>query len=582
MFGLLGRYLKSFWKQMLLIFIFTVAQAIVQTSLPKYFNEIIKKGVSKGDVKYIWHVGIIMLSLTVVLGICMMIAGYFSAYVTASFTTNIRSDLFRKIQKFSDLDYVNYSKETLLTRANSDTTQMQVVVINMLRNAMLVPFIAVFTFIRCIMLDAPLSFVLVLALVISTFIVRRGNKRSMPHFRMLQDKTDRVSTLMNEKLTGARSIRAFSRQDYEVEKLSKANEDVRDTAIEANNYIVHLMPIVQVIMNLVIVLILILGPFQLKSKSVELADLMTFIQYSSMLASGFATIMAIVNALPKCEVSASRIKEILDYEVQEEMPDSEAVKVSDPKGEIVFKDVSFGYSGADENVLHDINLVIPAGKTTAIVGATGSGKSTLLKLIPMFFDNRFEGNIFIDGVDTKKMKTHDIRNLISYAPQKANLFSGTVESNLKVAKPDADSEDIKKACDMACVTEFLEAKETDASLVLTQGGGNLSGGQRQRVSVARAFIRDASIYLLDDTFSALDFKTDAAVRKAMYRELAGKTIVVVAQRIATIMNADKIVVMDKGRIVAEGTHKEILDSCEIYKEIYETQTGLEDKEGRAS
>ena len=342
------------------------------------------------------------------------------------------------------------------------------------------------------------------------------------------------------------------------------------------------MPIVQVIMNLVIVLILILGPFQLKSKSVELADLMTFIQYSSMLASGFATIMAIVNALPKCEVSASRIKEILDYEVQEEMPDSEAVKVSDPKGEIVFKDVSFGYSGADENVLHDINLVIPAGKTTAIVGATGSGKSTLLKLIPMFFDNRFEGNIFIDGVDTKKMKTHDIRDIISYAPQKANLFSGTVESNLKVAKPDADSEDIKKACDMACVTEFLEAKETDASLVLTQGGGNLSGGQRQRVSVARAFIRDASIYLLDDTFSALDFKTDAAVRKAMYRELAGKTIVVVAQRIATIMNADKIVVMDKGRIVAEGTHKEILDSCEIYKEIYETQTGLEDKEGRAS
>jgi ABC-type multidrug transport system, ATPase and permease components len=565
---------------MLLIFIFTVAQAAVQTSLPKYFNKILKNGVAEGDVNYVWHVGLYMLILTVALGFCMMIAGYFSAFVTARFTTEIRADLFRKTQKFSDLDYVKFSKETLLTRANSDTTQMQVVVINMLRNAMLVPFVAIFTFIRCIMLDAPLSLVLVFALVLSAFIVKRGNSRSMPLFHQLQTKTDRVSTLMNEKLTGARSIRAFSRQDYEIDKLTKANEEVRDTAIEANNCIVHLMPLVQVIMDLVIVVVLLLGPFQLKNGAVELADLMTFIQYSSTLAAGFATIMAIVNALPKCEVAASRIKEVLDYEVKEISDKTEEIK--NPKGEICFNNVNFGYSGADDYVLHDINLTIPAGKTTAIVGATGSGKSTLLKLIPLFFDTNFEGSIKVDGVDTKNVKPYDLRKLISYAPQKANLYSGTVESNLKVAKPDATDEEIRKACDMACVTEFLKAKGADAKFQLTQGGSNLSGGQRQRVSVARAFIRDAYIYLLDDTFSALDFKTDAAVRKAMYKELAGKTIVVVAQRVATIMNADKIVVMDKGCIVAEGTHQELLESCEIYQEIYETQTGLEDKEGVAS
>ncbi len=582
MFGLLGRYLKDFWKQMVLILIFTVAQAIAQTSLPKYFNQIIKNGVAVGNVPYIWRVGGTMLAITVVLGICMMIAGYFSAYVTAKFTTGIRADLFQKIQKFSDLDYVTFSKETLLTRANSDTTQMQVVVINMLRNAMLVPFVAVFTFIRCIMLDAPLALILGGAFIISALIVQRGNRKSMDLFTRLQQKTDRVSTLMNEKLTGSRSIRAFSRQDYEIKKLTEANDEVLDTAILANDYIVYLMPIVQVIMNLVIVLILVLGPIQITHGIVVLSDLMTFIQYSSQLAAGFATIMAIVNALPKCVVAAARIREVLDYEVKEKPENFETKKVENPKGEIRFEDVQFGYSGAHDLVLKDINLTIPAGKTTAVVGATGCGKSTLLKLIPQFFDTRFYGSIYIDGVDTQEMDLSDLREMISYAPQKANLYSGTVESNLKVANPSATNEEIKRACDMACVTEFLEAKGEDVNIAVAQGGANFSGGQKQRISVARAFVKDAAIYLMDDTFSALDFKTDAAVRSAMYRELKGKTIVIVAQRVNTIQNADKIVIMDKGKIIAEGVHEELLKNCRIYQEIYETQSGQDGREGRAS
>ena len=391
---------------MLLVLIFVLGQAYTQTSLPDYFNRILKEGIGNSDIDYVWQMGIQMLIMTVSMGILMVLAGRFSAYVTASFTTRIRADLFAKVQTFSDLDYQRFNRETLLTRATSDTTQMQMVVINMLRNALLVPFVAVFTFVRCIFLNAELSLVIAGTFILCAFVVIRRNRKSMPMFASLQAKTDRGSVLMNEKLTGMRTIRAFGMQDYEVEKLSEANKDIRDQAVDAGVYIALLVPLVQVVMNLTIALILFVGTWEMREAIVSLADLLTYIQYSTMLAGGFATVMAIVNALPKCEVSANRIKEVLDYEPEvystdefsraQETAGSRSISDS-AKGQIRFEDVSFGYNGAHDMVLNNINITFPAGKTTAIVGATGSGKTTLLKLLLRFFDTRYYGSVFIDG-----------------------------------------------------------------------------------------------------------------------------------------------------------------------------------------
>ena len=346
---------------MLLVLIFVLGQAYTQTSLPDYFNRILKEGIGNSDIDYVWQMGIQMLIMTVSMGILMVLAGRFSAYVTASFTTRIRADLFAKVQTFSDLDYQRFNRETLLTRATSDTTQMQMVVINMLRNALLVPFVAVFTFVRCIFLNAELSLVIAGTFILCAFVVIRRNRKSMPMFASLQAKTDRGSVLMNEKLTGMRTIRAFGMQDYEVEKLSEANKDIRDQAVDAGVYIALLVPLVQVVMNLTIALILFVGTWEMREAIVSLADLLTYIQYSTMLAGGFATVMAIVNALPKCEVSANRIKEVLDYEPEVYSTDefsraqetAGARSISDSaKGQIRFEDVSFGYNGAHDMVLN--------------------------------------------------------------------------------------------------------------------------------------------------------------------------------------------------------------------------------------
>ncbi len=563
--------MKSYWKQMLLVLIFALGEALGQTSLPLFFNSIVTQGVATGDFIYIRNMGLLMLGITVLLGVCTVLSGYFSAHVTASFTSRMRADMFLKVQSFSQLDFQQFDKETLLTRATVDTNQMQIVVINMLRSALSVPFLAVFALVQCFYLDARLSIIMVIAFALCTLFVRFNMKKSLPIFAKLQKKIDEISLLMDEKLLGARSIRAFGRQEYETEKLTKVHGETKALALLSSRYIIRLTPIVQIVMNLSIVIILWQGSLQVQSRLVDVADLLTYIQYCLMIINGFSVIMMILNTLPKAQVAAKRIDEVLCHTPQNACPQNPQ-KIQDGKGEIVLKDVSFSYDGAQEAVLHKINLCIPAGKTTAIIGPTGSGKSTLLKLLLRFFNSEYVGDIIMDGVDMRQMTTHDVRTALSYAPQNPSLFAGSLFENLCVAKQNLSEKEALEVCETAQIGELLENKEGGLHFNINQGGANLSGGQRQRVSLARAFTKEASVYLLDDSFSALDFKTAAKVRRAMTERLKDKTLIIVADRLAPILNADQIVVMEAGRVVQVGKHEALLKTCPLYLEIYNTQS----------
>jgi len=576
MVSLLIRYLKDYRFQMVLVFVFVLSQAACQLYLPTMMGDIIENGVAQGDTAYILQSGAMMLGVSLVAAVCMVASSYYSAYVTASFTSRIRADVFDKVKNFSQTDFNRFGAATLLTRSTNDATQMQVVVINGLRSLLLIPITGLGALIMAFRENVTLTLVLLVSFVITTVIIVITTSRSMPLFKIMQQKVDRLNLLIKEKLTGVRTIRAFNRQDYETEKFGQANQEGMDSALKANYAVAFFAPLMQLMMNLTMVIILWLGSQEIQQQIVTLGSLMVFIQYVLMFMSALSLVSVLLMAYPQAAVSATRVKEVLDAEFSiKDQPNP--VALENITGRIEFKDVSFGYKGAEINVLDQLNFVAEPGKITAIVGATGSGKTTLVNLIMRLYEVS-DGSITVDGIDIRDCTQHDLRNVIAYSPQESILFSGTIVDNIKTGNENASNEEVIEALNLAQAIDFVNGRENQITSTISQGGSDLSGGQRQRLSIARAAVKKAPITIFDDCFSALDFKTDSLVRKGIREKFGHKTVLIVAQRISTIKDADRIIVLDNGSIVGQGKHEDLTQSCFVYQEILKSQSYNEGKE----
>ena len=575
MISLLVRYLKDYRSQMILVFVFVLSQAACQLYLPVMMGNIVADGVIKGDTAYIFKSGSMMLGVSLVAAVCMVASSYYSAYVTASFTSGIRADVFDKVKDFSQTDFNRFGGATLLTRSTSDATQMQIVVINGLRSLLLIPITGVGALVMAFRENITLTLVLLTSFVLTMVIIVITTSRSMPLFKTMQEKVDRLNLLIKEKLTGVRSIRAFNRQDYETEKFGKANQEGMDAALKANYAVAFFSPLMQLMMNLTMVLILWLGSKEVQQQVVQLSDLMVFIQYVLMFMSALSLVSVLLMAYPQAQVSANRVREVLDCDFSIKDPEKPQ-KLENVKGRIEFKDVSFGYKGAENNVLSHLNFVAEPGKITAIVGAIGSGKTTLVNLIMRLYEVS-EGAITVDNTDIRECTQHDLRSVIAYSPQESILFGGSVIDNIRVGKENASEEEVGAALVLAQAADFVNARENQMMSTISQGGSDLSGGQRQRLSIARAVVKKAPITVFDDCFSALDFKTDSLVRKGIRENFSNKTVLMVAQRISTIRDADKILVLDNGAIVGQGKHEELAKDCYVYQEILKSQSYREER-----
>ncbi|MBC3797861.1 ABC transporter ATP-binding protein [Acetobacterium tundrae] len=575
MISLLIRYLKDYRIQMILVFVFVLSQAACQLYLPIMMGNIVANGVVKGDTAYIFKSGSMMLGVSLVAAVCMVASSYYSAYVTASFTSGIRADVFDKVKSFSQTDFNRFGGATLLTRSTSDATQMQIVVINGLRSLLLIPITGVGALIMAFRENITLTLVLLASFVLTTLIIVITTSRSMPLFKTMQEKVDRLNLLIKEKLTGVRAIRAFNRQEYETEKFSQANQEGMDTALKANYAVAFFSPLMQLMMNLTMVLILWMGSKEVQQQVVGLSDLMVFIQYVLMFMSALSLVSVLLMAYPQAQVSAIRVKEVLDYEFSIKDPEHPK-KMENIEGRIEFKNVSFGYKGAEKKVLNHLDFIAEPGKITAIVGATGSGKSTLVNLILRLYEVS-EGGITIDGIDIRDCTQHDLRSVIAYSPQESILFGGPIIDNIRTGNENATEEEVKEALNLAQATDFVSARENQLTSSIAQGGADLSGGQQQRLSIARAVVKKAPITIFDDCFSALDFKTDSLVRKAIRENFRNKTVIMIAQRISTIKDADRILVLDNGIIVGQGKHEELAKDCFVYQEILKSQSYQEER-----
>ena len=568
------KFLKPYRWWVVLTVIFIALQSLSDLYLPDLNATIIDKGVMRGDVKTILIFGAVMLGVALLVGVCTLGTTYFSTKASLAYGRDMRLALFTKVQSFSQSDLDHFGTPSLITRTTNDVNQLQQMMQMLLRTIITTPILLFGGIIMCLKQDVQLSKILLFVVPIIAVVVVFTTKKSHPWFKKQQTQVDKLNQVLREKLSGIRVIRAFVRTDYEEARYDRENKEMLRIAVHAHKLMTALMPLVSLVMNGATLAAYYMGAIRIDSFGMEIGALTAFVTYLMQILMSIMASSMMMNMIPRAMTSIGRISEVLDYEpsIRDEGVREEDIGAFTG---LEFRDVSFCYPEADRPVLEHVSFVTNPGETTAIIGSTGSGKSTLVNLIPRIYDAT-EGEILLNGVDIRELSQSQLRRHLGVVPQKALLFDGTVASNLRYGKDDATEEEMWQALEVAQGKDFVSNMPGGLEASISQGGANVSGGQRQRLAIARAVIRKPDVYIFDDSFSALDFKTDAKLRQALAQETQGAAVLIVAQRVTTVLNADRILVLDEGKVVGMGTHKELMESCQVYKEIVLSQLSAEE------
>ncbi|WOH18030.1 ABC transporter ATP-binding protein [Paenarthrobacter sp. GOM3] len=570
----LVRFLRPHQRLLIAVVVFQLAQSIASLYLPTLNADIIDHGVATGDTDYIMRMGGLMLLITLLQIACAVVAVYFGAKAAMGMGRDVRDAIFSRVGEFSEQEVTRFGAPSLITRSTNDVQQIQQLVLMSCTLMVAAPMLSIGGVIMAVRQDAQLSWLIAVCVPVLLVAVGLIVTRMVPLFRKMQVRIDAVNRVLREQLTGIRVVRAFVREDMETSRFGKANDDVTDVALRAGRLMSLMFPVVMLVMNVSSVAVIWFGSFRIEDGSMQVGTLIAFLSYlmQILMSVMMATFMAVM--IPRASVSADRIGEVLDT-ASSVQPPSNPVAAGIRRGELAMHDVGFAYPGAEQPVLSGVTFTAVAGQTTAIIGSTGAGKTTLVNLMPRLFDAT-SGSVRMDGVDVRDLHPDKLWGHIGLVPQRPYLFSGTVRSNLQYGKPDATEEEMWQALSVAQARDFVEEMEGGLDAAISQGGTNVSGGQRQRLAIARALVKQPELYIFDDSFSSLDTATDARLRQALKRHTNGATLVIIAQRVSSIADADQILVLDDGRIVGQGTHDELLESSETYREIVSSQLASEE------
>lgn len=572
------KLLKNYWWQLLLLVAATYGSVLANLSLPDYMADIVNKGIVGQDMSLIWESGMMMLLVTAAGGLCVVVAVFLAARIATGVCRMLRDQVFERIENFALADFNTFSTASLITRSTNDIQQIQMTSIMLLRIALMAPLMAIGGLQKALANAPGLSWIIALAVGILLVVIVMLFALAIPRFKLLQTLVDKLNLVTRENLTGLRVVRAFHTESAEQQKFENVNQDLTRLNLVVNRLMMTLEPVMTLVMSLSTVAVVWFGALAISASDLEIGNMLAFMQYAMLVIMSFLMISMVFIMAPRAAVSVKRVSEVLDMQPSVSNPKQPKALAKRGSGRIEFKDVTFSYPDADLPVLSGISFTAEPGQTTAFIGSTGSGKSTLINLIPRFYDVS-AGQILLDGVDIRDVKLEDLYSQIGYVPQKGVLFSGSIKSNISYGNQKASKSVLQRATKVAQASEFIAKLDDGLESSVAQGGSNVSGGQRQRLSIARALAVQPNVYIFDDSFSALDFKTDAQLRKELRHETKGKTVLIVGQRINTIADADKIIVLDEGKIVGQGRHSQLMKTCDVYREIAESQ--LSEKELKA-